>query len=258
MIEFDISGSQADPKSTTGMSICCVDKIKITIPKDLDCDPKKVVDLAIKKTGATSPAPQVNAYSFALNVTNEGAAFTPASGTLTVTDVVPIGMTFNTITPSAGWTCLPIAPVTAGNTITCTYSGGPLAAGPANSIGTINIAATATGQPPFPKFTNCANVGLTGSTTETTLANNKSCVDVVKEDNKKKHDVAIVKKATVKNQAIVTYGFTLDITNKGDRSPAGGTVTVTDVVPAGLSSHQLLRLQVGPARLRHRWRPVQR
>ena len=235
VIEFDISGSQADPKSKDGMSICCVDKIKITIPKDLDCDPKKIVDLAIKKTGKTSPAPQANGYSFALNVTNEGPAFTPASGTLTVTDVVPPGMTFNTITPSAGWACLPIAPVTAGNTITCTYSGGPLAAGPANTIGTINIAATATGQPPFPKFTNCANVGLTGSTTEATLANNKSCVDVVKEDIKKKHDVAIVKKATVNNQAIVTYSFTLDITNKGDPLLAGATVTVTDVVPAGLS-----------------------
>jgi hypothetical protein len=136
------------------------------------------IDLAIAKTGGTSPAAQVNAYGFNLTVTNIGAAFTGAN-VITVTDVVPAGMTFNAAT-GPNWTCATL-PASAGSTITCTYTGtGPTA--PNQSLGTINITATALGSSPYPPFTNCATVGILPASglQDTNAQNNTACVTVTK------------------------------------------------------------------------------
>jgi uncharacterized repeat protein (TIGR01451 family) len=138
----------------------------------------KTVDVAIEKTGGTSPAAQVNAYAFHLKITNVGAAFN-GTGNIVVTDVVPAGMTFNTAT-GPNWTCVTL-PAAAGSTITCTYTGtGPTA--PNQPLGTIDISATATGSPPFPPFTNCGIVAVTPASgqTDSNAANNESCVTVTK------------------------------------------------------------------------------
>ena len=136
------------------------------------------VDVAIAKTGGTSPVPQVNGYAFHLAVTNVAAAFN-GTNAITVTDVVPAGMTFDTAT-GTNWSCATL-PVAAGGTLTCTYTGtGPAA--PNQALGTIDISATAAGSAPFPPFTNCATVGLTPASTleDTNPANNRACVTVVK------------------------------------------------------------------------------
>jgi hypothetical protein len=234
-VELDISGSKLDPKSADGMSICCAGKIKITIPKDLDCV-KKVIDVAILKEGKTSPAPTANGYVFNLTATNEGGAYTPAAGSLKITDTVPIGMTFTGVTASAGWSCLPIPPITQGNILTCTYTGGALPAGPGANIGGVQITATANGQGPFPPFKNCAVIGQasTGVIGETTLANNKSCVVVKKPDGKS--TVSIEKKCEpVKNSkypvgpAATAAGYNsnckITVTTTG---PQSGTINVGD------------------------------
>jgi hypothetical protein len=239
-VELDISGSKLDPKSADGMSICCAGKIKITIPKDLDCV-KKVIDVAILKEGKTSPAPTANGYVFNLTATNEGAAYTPAAGSLTITDTVPAGMTFTGVTASAGWSCLPIPPITQGNTLTCTYTGGALPAGPGANIGGVQITATANGQGPYPPFKNCAVIGQasTGVIGETTLANNKSCVVVKKDDVKS--TVSIEKKCGpvtyskyAQGPAIDALGFhancTITVTTTG---PQSGPMTVGDSMVGG-------------------------
>jgi hypothetical protein len=139
---------------------------------------EKKIDLAIEKTGGTSPVPQVNAYAFHLKVTNIGSPFN-GHNVITVTDVVPPGMTFNTAT-GTNWTCATL-PVAAGGTMTCTYTGtGPTA--PNQTLGTIDITATAAGSAPFPPFTNCAGVGptLASGLVDANLADNKACVTVTK------------------------------------------------------------------------------
>ncbi|MEJ0097530.1 MAG: hypothetical protein WDM84_05790 [Bauldia sp.] len=84
------------------------------------------IDVAVKKTGATSPPPDVPWYSFTLAVTNVGAPFNGnGSGTVTATDVVPAGMSFTSVaaTAPADWLCPTAMPAAAGTTVTCTYIG---------------------------------------------------------------------------------------------------------------------------------------
>ena len=89
-----------------------------------------------------------------LAVTNVGSAFAGAN-VIQVTDVVPAGMTF-TAASGTDWTCAAL-PATAGQTVTCVYTGsGPTA--PGQSLGSIAITATAAGEGPWE---NCAVVGLT-------------------------------------------------------------------------------------------------
>jgi uncharacterized repeat protein (TIGR01451 family) len=136
------------------------------------------IDLAIVKTGGTSPAPQVNAYAFHLAVKNVGSAFN-GTAVITVTDVVPSGMTFNSAT-GTNWSCATL-PASAGSSFTCTYTGaGPTASNQA--LGTIDIMASALSSAPFPPFTNCATVGLAAASglTDTKPADNTSCVTVTK------------------------------------------------------------------------------
>lgn len=190
------------------------------------------VDLAIAKTGATTPVPEVGAYSFKLTITNTGAPFTAPAGTITVTDVVPAGMTFTGATGSPGWTCAP-ATVPAGQTLTCTYSGGPV---PSGTVGTIAITATAAGPAPFPPFTNCARVHLDPSSgmNDSDRSNNRACITVTKPGGK--IDVGIKKTGVSKpGPAGTDYTFTLAMTNVGPAFTGANVITVTDVVPAGMT-----------------------
>ena len=192
VLEFDVSGTTAGGGSASGSDLCCNGKIKIEIPKDLPCKDLTPVDLAIKKTGGTSPAPDVPDYAFHLAITNEGPAYTAAIGMLTVTDVVPAGMKFTTVTPPAGWSCSPNTNVPAGTTITCHNTiAMNLPAGPGAAIGTINIAAVALGNMPFPDFTNCADVGLdpASGAADSVPPNNHSCVTVSKHPKDKKVEI---------------------------------------------------------------------
>ena len=160
-----------------GIDQCCSGEIKLVMPECKKPDDQKI-DLAVVKTGGTSPVPQVNGYAFHLAVTSVGTPFSGANA-ITVTDVVPAGMTFNSAT-GTNWTCATL-PAAAGSTITCTYTGaGPTA--PNQSLGTIDIVATAMGSAPFPPFTNCAMVGLKPGSglSDGNPPNDKSCVTVTK------------------------------------------------------------------------------
>ncbi|MEA2976998.1 MAG: hypothetical protein QOF19_2518 [Alphaproteobacteria bacterium] len=155
----------------------------ITVHNSLHCEKIVVgdkIDLAIEKTGGTSPVPQVNGYAFHLKVTNVGSPFT-GTNAITVKDVVPAGMTFNAATGLPDWTCNAPPAIPAGGTLTCTYSGtGPTTSGQVFS--TINITATALGSAPFPPFTNCATVGPTPTSgpVDANSGDNKACVTVTK------------------------------------------------------------------------------
>ena len=201
---------------------------------NVPCGPTgSTVDLAIKKTGATSPPANVNAYSFTLAVDNLGPAFTPPPNTVVVSDTPPPGMSFSSITVTpAGWTCSSLSPGV--NPFTCVWNGGALPTGP---IATITIVANALPSvpPPYPPFTNCASVSVDPSSgfQDIDPSNNQDCVTVSKPGG---HDVAIKKSGVLQQgPALTGYSFTLATTNVGDGFTGAGLVTVTDVVPPGMS-----------------------
>jgi uncharacterized repeat protein (TIGR01451 family) len=138
---------------------------------------KRNIDVAIAKTGKAvqldNPVPGVSNFTFTLAVTNVGPAFT-GNHAITVTDVVPAGMTFTSAGGLPDWSCAP-ATVAAGGTLTCTYVGtGPAA--PGASLGSITISATAKGDGPWE---NCAMVAPAASVgVDVDPSNNKSCVTV--------------------------------------------------------------------------------
>lgn len=84
------------------------------------------------------PDPQArspgDAFAFTLNVTNTGGA-AAAANTVRVVDVLPAGLTFGTITPSAPFTCG--APV--GQAVSCTNTAGAL-----NTATSVNITVNVT------------------------------------------------------------------------------------------------------------------
>lgn len=152
----------------------------VTVKNTLDCTDKPAgnIDLAIAKSGGTTPVCQVGAYAFHITVTN-GPNPWPGTGKIVVTDTVPLNMTFAPIV-SPPWSCLPPGPYAAGTTFTCTYNG---PAPTANQVlPPINISATATIGPPFPPYTNCASVAIPSSSgyVDTNPANNNACVTVAK------------------------------------------------------------------------------
>ena len=174
-----VSSPVANPPSsaisTTSPTGCVGPKCpNVCTPTCVDATP---VDLAIGKTGGTTPYNLGADYDFTLQVTNVGAGF-GNSGAITVTDTVPANMTFSPIV-APGWACVPSGGP-AGTVITCTYAGPAPTAG--QVLPPIPIAATATGQGPFPPYTNCAQVGLAPGSglVDTNSSNNAACVTVCK------------------------------------------------------------------------------
>jgi uncharacterized repeat protein (TIGR01451 family) len=147
-----------------------------TVLAGKECVKSDKTDVAIKKTVSTSPVPQVVDYYFTLAVTNVGSVFN-GQNVITVTDVVPAGMSFTSVSGGANWSCTP-APIPAGGTLTCTYTGtGPTA--PNQALGSIAVVGHASQPPPF---TNCAIVGFTPASglTDANPPDNQSCINVVK------------------------------------------------------------------------------
>lgn len=118
-----------------------------------------VADLAIAKThGADFNLGEPSAYT--INVTNHGPSI--FTGTTTVTDTLPSGLTFNSAT-GTGWTCSFVAP-----TLTCTN---PTTIAVATALPPITLAVTPTFSA-VPSVTNTATVS--GTMFDNIAANNSS------------------------------------------------------------------------------------
>ena len=168
-------------------------------------------DLTITKTHVGNFAVGIPA-SYTITVTNPGTAAT--SGTVTVTDVQPAGLTFTGAT-GTGWTC------GGSTTITCTRSNA-LASGASYPTITLNVTPTAAGT-----VTNVATVsgGGEANTGNDSASDPTTVLAAV--------DLTINKSHTGDFTLGVNGSYTLMVTNGGGTATSG-TVTVTDVLPAGL------------------------
>ena len=155
------NATQPGGGGANGSDLCCSGEIKIVMP---DCPPPvPPYDLALSKIGEVNPANTASPYNFTIGVINLGAGITNPT-TLTFTDVVPAGMTFNSYTNS-NWNCGPI-PALSGATVTCTYTGTfPIATN--QPLGWVNFMATGGSGP----YTNCASLGQPDSDP----TNDKAC-----------------------------------------------------------------------------------
>jgi trimeric autotransporter adhesin len=169
--------------------------------------------LTIAKAHTGNFAPGQSNAVYSVVVSNQAGAG-PTSGTVTVTETVPLGMTLVSMA-GTGWMCLP------GGT-TCTrsdeLSGGssypPIAV-------TVNVASNAASQ-----LTNQVSVSGGGSSTANT--SDPTAVASAGLSIAKTHNGNFAQ-----GQSGATYLVT--VTNQAGAGPTNGTVTVTEAVPSGLT-----------------------
>jgi uncharacterized repeat protein (TIGR01451 family) len=190
------NNTASDPTTTTAL------------PPDLSIAKAHVGNFSQGQTGA----------SYALTVTNSGTG--PSSGTVTVVDRLPSGLT-GTALSGTGWSCT-LA------TLTCTRSD-VLAAGSAYPVitATVNVAASAA-----PSVTNTATVSGGGDTN----AANNTASDSTSIVSSGAPDLMLVK-THVGNFAAGQVGASYRlIVSNGGNGPTTGMVMVVDALPAGLAA----------------------
>ena len=173
-------------------------------------------DLTITKTHTGNFSQGQTGATYTITVSNAGGAAT--TGTITVTDTLPSGLTATAFS-GAGWTCT-VAP------LSCTHSG-PIAAGadaPALTL-TVNVAPNAPAT-----LTNTATVAGGGDVN----AGNNTATDPTTIGAGP--DLTITKTHTgnfTQGQTGATY--TITVSNDGGAATTGA-VTVTDTLPSGLTA----------------------
>ena len=173
-------------------------------------------DLTLTKVAQGSGFQQGGTVTYDITVNNGGNG--PTTGTITVQDIIPTGLTVTSAT-GANWTC------TTGATVTCSRPTA-LAAG-ASSVITLN-ANIASNAPAT--ITNSAAVATAG---ESNSGNNggTSVISVTQIAP----DLTLTKVAQgsgFQQGGTVTYDITV---NNGGNGPTTGTITVQDIIPTGLT-----------------------
>ena len=192
---------------------------EINVANDTATDPTTIdplPDLTINKSHTGNFAQGQVGATYSITATNSGSAAT--SGTVTVTDTLPAGLTATAIS-GTGWTCVL-------GTLTCTRSDA-LAAGSSYPVITLtvtvanNAAASVTNSVAVSGGgeTNTANDTDTDLTTITQLP-----------------DLTVNKSHTGNfTQGQIGATYRIVVTNSGFAATSG-TVTVTDTLPAGLTA----------------------
>ncbi|WP_127479634.1 LPXTG cell wall anchor domain-containing protein [Nocardioides pantholopis] len=178
-------------------------------------------DLRIEKSLQTSPVVAGQTVSYRLEVRNAGPATSP--GPIVVTDALPEGISFVSAT-GAGWSCSAAAD---GAEVTCTRAGTLGADTDTAPITVVGRVASGTGT-----TTLVNHASVDGPAQDPTPANNADTADTPVTE---RAELAVVKTTTGPDpvRAGTNATFTLTVSNTGPSDARG--VTVTDVLPAGLS-----------------------
>lgn len=197
------------------------------------------VNLGITKTGP-NPALVVVGVPFTYSITANNTGTTSYSGTMTITDSLPAGLSVSSYTLN-GWSCTPAAPVAGAVNIDCsrTYApGAPLGVNATTPAIVLNATASATGS-----MNNSATITATtcnlgaGNCGDGDTAN-YSVTSSIANDSA---DIRLIKTVTgpdpVPAGDVLTYA--LEIVNDG--SAASSSVVLTDTFAT------LINSSVGPA-----------
>ncbi len=173
-------------------------------------------DLIVTKTHAGNFSQGQTGASFTLTVTNQGLG--SSSGTVTLTDTLPAGLTATGLS-GTGWTC------TLG-TLTCTR------------------ADVLAGNASYPPVTLTVDVSQTAPTSLTNTASVSNASDSNNNNNTASDPVTVNTSADLVvakthagdfRQGQTGAVYTLTVSNAGS-GPTGGSVTVVDSLPAGLTA----------------------
>lgn len=182
-------------------------------------DPTTIIqlpDLTIEKSHAGNFKQGQTGAAYTIIVRNAGTGTT--SGTVTVADTLPAGMTVTGLA-GTGWTC-------DAGTLTCGRSDALASGGNYPPITmTVNVAANAAAQ-----LTNTATVSGGGDANNgnNTASDPTTIIPVA--------DLTLAKSHTGSfTQGQASAAYTLTVTNSGQGATDGSAVTVTDTVPAGLT-----------------------
>ena len=181
-------------------------------------------DISVSKSGPAQATAGSN-VTYTVSVFNGGpdAVSTATTGNITLTDVIPAGMTFVSATPSAGCTTPAVG---SGGTITCTITS--LAAlASIDFMFVLNITA-APPPPPGTLFTNIA----TASNPSDPNAENDSGVAVTSTPPPPMADMQVTKTGPAGAGPNTNVVYTIVVTNGGP--DAASSVALSDPLPAGV------------------------
>jgi uncharacterized repeat protein (TIGR01451 family) len=183
-------------------------------------------DLQITKVATGSFAVGTNG-TYGLTVNNIGRV--ASSGTYTVVDVLPTGLTYVSAT-GTGWTC-----ANASGTVTCTSSTVIAAGGTnANAITLTVLPAVAAA----PQVTNSASVAG-GGEPATNNGNNSSTI-TTPVCNSNCPDLKVLKTFSVASIAVgTTATYTLSVTNVGGLTTGANAYVLNDPLPTGMTLYSV-------------------
>lgn len=185
-----------------------------------------VPNLALTKTHTGNFTVGTNG-SYILTARNTGNG--PTSGTITIVDNLPAGLTVAAIPVIPNWNCA--ATVVGSSTMTCTSTTVILAGTNHSNAITLDVVVSAAAFAASP-VTNVANISGGG---EPAFNNgNNSASDPTTINGAP--DLTITKTHTGNfTRGSTTDSYTITVTNSGTAATTGATVTVTDTLPAGLT-----------------------
>ena len=182
------------------------------------------------KTTAANFVLGVNTATYTLTVNNIGGRAT--TGTYTVTDTLPAGLTLNAAPTATGWTCTANTPlagdnVAGGGRVVCSratvINAGAAAAN--TIVFPVRVAAAAA-----PSVNNTASISDPNESPNLTANNSSSVTSPVDAPD------LVVTKSHNGNFTVGTNGvYALTVTNLGFLATSTAAVVVTDTLPAGLT-----------------------
>lgn len=206
------ASAQFDPDSTPNNSVATEDdQASVTVTPSS-------TDLSIVKTDSPDPAIAGTNLTYAIAVTNTGATAT----NVTMSDPLPAGTTFQSITSPSGWTCTTPA-VGSNGTVSCNATS--LAVGTSNFTVVVRVA------PNTANNSNLSNTATVSSaTSDTNTSNNSSTQSTTIQQSA---DLRLTKVSTPASPAVgETFNYTITVTNDG---PSIATnVRVRDALPLGI------------------------
>jgi uncharacterized repeat protein (TIGR01451 family) len=173
-------------------------------------------DLSVSKVDSPDPVVAGSNITYTINVTNAGPG---AASSVSLSDTTPVGTTFVSVTPGAGWTCPPLA-VGGTGTLVCTNPSVPVGTSTITLV--LNVAAAT------PNGTIITNTASVTSPDDAVTANNSATAATTVSSGAN----LLVLKSDSPDPVAVGGNITYALTVRNDGPLAATSVTLSDVIPA--------------------------
>ncbi len=207
------ASAQIDPDSTPNNNVPGEDdQASVTVTP-------LTTDLSITKTDSPDPVIAGANLTYAITVTNNGSA---TATNATMSDPLPSGTTFQSITTPPGWTCTTPA-VGSNGTVSCTN--------PSFAVGSANFTVVVRVAPTTANNSSLSNTATVSSATfDTNTGNNSSLQTTTVQQSA---DLRLTKVSTPASPTVGgTFDYTITVTNDGPSTATN--VRVRDALPVGI------------------------